>query len=133
MPKKYHETDLSDQEWKLIKPLIPQAKIGGRPRRTNIRKVINAISYILKTGCQWRNIPKYYPCWRTVYGYFKEWIELGVWDNIHDVLRDKCREQVGKKKIRLSDNSRGTNMLIFPVITHILRHPEIIFGRSVLY
>ncbi len=74
MPKIHHDTDLTNQEWKLIKPLIPKAKIGGRPRRANERKVINGILYILRTGCQWRNIPKYYPNWRTVYGYFREWM-----------------------------------------------------------
>ena len=96
---KIHDTDLSNHSWKLIKPFIPPAKKGGRPRRIKMRKVVNAILYILRTGSQWRNLPKYYPKWRTVYGYFAEWIRAGVWDKIHDVLRSQCRMLKGKKKI----------------------------------
>ena len=89
-------TDLSDDEWDFIEPLIPAPKEGGRPRGIRIREVINAIFYIAKTGAQWRMLPKDFPPWQTVYGYFRTWRRNGTWTAIHDDLRAEVRHQAGK-------------------------------------
>lgn len=96
--EKKYQTDLTDEQWKLIAPLIPPAKPGGRKRNTDIREVINAIFYLLKTGCPWRMIPNDFPKWKTVYDYFNKWKRDGTWKNIHDRLREKVRVKAGKKK-----------------------------------
>lgn len=93
-----YETDLTDEQWRIIAPLIPSAKSGGRERKIDIREVINAIFYLLKSGCQWRMIPNDFPKWQTVYDYFGKWKKDGTWKKIHDKLRDKVRLKAGKKK-----------------------------------
>lgn len=70
MRQKSHLVDLSEREWKLLEPMIPPAKPGGRPRQTDMREVINAIFYVLRGGIQWRMLPEGFPPWQTVYGYF---------------------------------------------------------------
>lgn len=91
-----YATDLDDEQWQLIKPLIPQAKHRGRPRTTDTRQVVNAILYLVKTGCQWRNLPKDFPPWRTVYEYFKK---LGGRTNtiMHDLVK-RVRVQEKRRK-----------------------------------
>lgn len=93
-----YPSDLTDKEWKIIKPLIPPAKPGGRKREVDIREIINAIFYLTKTGCQWRMIPNDFPHWRTVYDYFCAWKNDGTWKKIHDKLRERVRVKAGKKK-----------------------------------
>ncbi len=93
-----YETDLTDEQWQIIAPLIPPAKPHGREREINIREVINAIFYLLKSGCQWRMMPNDFPKWQTVYDYFSKWKKDGTWKKIHDKLRDKVRLKAGKKK-----------------------------------
>lgn len=89
--------DLSDEEWDLIKHLVPKGKSGGRPP-TDRRQVLNAIFYILRGGCSWRMLPKDYPKWQTVYGLFRKWKRRGIIKKIHDVLREQVRQQGGRKK-----------------------------------
>jgi putative transposase len=89
--------DLSDEEWDLIKRLVPKGKNGGRPP-TDRRQVLNAIFYILRSGCSWRMLPKDYPKWQTVYGLFRKWKRRGIIKKIHDVLREQVRQQEGRKK-----------------------------------
>jgi putative transposase len=96
--KSKYETDLTDDQWKIIAPLLPAPKPGGRPRSIDIREVINAIFYLLKSGCTWRLLPNDFPHWRTVYDYFNAWKKDGTWKRIHDKLRDKVRLKAGKKK-----------------------------------
>jgi len=93
-----YPSDLTDREWEYIKRLIPAAKSGGRKRQTDMRLTINAIFYINRTGCQWRYLPREYPPWQTVYGYFRAWRITGVWERIHDHLRDLAREQEGRER-----------------------------------
>ena len=93
-----YPTDLTDKQWEIIAPLIPPAKPGGRERETDIREIINAIFYLLKSGCQWRMLPQDFPKWQTVYDYFRKWKKNGTWKKIHDKLRDKVRLKSGKKK-----------------------------------
>ena len=96
--KKKYETDLTDEQWQVIAPTIPKPKPGGRPRTIDIREVIDAVFYLLKSGCTWRLLPNDFPSWRIVYHYFSIWKKDGTWKKIHDKLRDKVRLQAGKKK-----------------------------------
>ena len=79
VPDNHYATDVSDAAWALLAPLLPAARPGGRRRTTNIRAVINAIFYLLRTGCQWRLLPREFPAWGTVYHYFRMWKNSGVW------------------------------------------------------
>lgn len=85
MPLSY-ATDLSDDQWDLLSPLLPQAKSGGRPREVSLRAIINAIFYINVAGCAWRLLPHDLPKWKTVYHYFRQWRLDGTWERIHDQL-----------------------------------------------
>jgi transposase len=88
-----YPSDLTDEEWQHIKPLIPRAKSGGGKRRVDMREVVNGAMYVLSTGCQWRYIPKDLPPRSTVNGYFCQWGYDGTLDKIHHALYVKCREQ----------------------------------------
>src|SRR5271156_4025618 len=87
-----YPSDITDPQWALIEPHIPVYP-GGRPRTTNLRDVLDAILYILRTGCQWRYLPKDFPPKSTVWRYFDEWRHNGTLDTIHDRLRRKVRTQ----------------------------------------
>jgi putative transposase len=93
-----YPTDLSEAEWTILAPLIPTAKPGGRPRTTDMREVVNAILYSLRSGCQWRMLPKEFPPHQTVYHYFRTWRRAGVWERIHDTLRGDLREASGRTR-----------------------------------
>ena len=86
-----YPSDLTNAQWALIAPLLPSAKPGGRPRSTTLRDVVDAIFYILKTGCQWRYLPNDFPPKSTVWGYFDQWRNDGTLELIHDKLRTKVR------------------------------------------
>jgi len=92
-----YPSDLTDEEWHLLAPEIPPPRRGGRPRETDMREVMNAIRYVLRTGCQWRELPKDFPPRSTVYNYFWEWSRYGVLDRIHHMLLTKCREAEGRE------------------------------------
>jgi putative transposase len=96
MSYQLYPSDLTDREWEYINPFIPSAKPGGRNRETDMRLTINAIFYLTRTGCSWRYLPKEYPPWQTVYGYFRAWRIDGTWEQIHDRLRADVREQQGR-------------------------------------
>lgn len=95
--KERYPSDMTHAEWELIEPLIPAAQRGGRPRETDMREVMNAVRYVLRTGCQWRQLPKDFPPRSTVYGYFWEWSRYGVLDSIHHALLVACREAEGRE------------------------------------
>src|SRR3982075_2587100 len=96
MPNKHYDTDLSDAAWALVAPLLPAARPGGRPRTTDIRAVINAIFYLLRTGCQWRLLPREFPAWGTVYHYLRTWKNAGVWTCLRKALYERVRTQAGR-------------------------------------
>ena len=98
MNRKPYPTDLTDEQWELMKELIPPAKPGGRPRELNMREVINAILYVTVSGIQWRLMPHDFPHWSSVYGYFWRWRNTGVWQRIHETLRAQVRQQEGRHK-----------------------------------
>jgi putative transposase len=91
METHHYPSDLTDEQWALIEPHIPAAPPGGRPRKTDMRDVVDAILYILRTGCQWRYLPGDLPPKSTVWRYFDGWRRDGTLDAIHDRLRRKVR------------------------------------------
>jgi putative transposase len=91
-----YTTDLTDEEWQLLKPLLPPEKSGGRPRKYAIREVLNGIQYVLRAGCAWRLMPHDLPHWQTAYQTFRAWRQDGTWLRIHDQLRDHVRTQMGR-------------------------------------
>lgn len=97
MNRKPYPSDLTDEQWEELAPLIPLAKLGGRPRTIDMREVINGTLYVLRSGCTWRMIPHDLPPWGTVWGYFRRWRKDGTWERIHDALRPKVRELEGRE------------------------------------
>ena len=91
-----YPSDLSDEQWAVIEPLLPPPSTGGRPEKHPRREIVNAILYVLRTGCAWRMLPHDFPPWQTVYWYFKRWREDGVVDQVHDRLRDQVRDRAGR-------------------------------------
>ena len=96
MSKQKYPTDLTDSQWDYLKELIAAAKTGGRPRRLEMRQVINAILYVTVGGIQWRRLPQEYPNWKSVYHYFRTWRQDGSWKRLHDTLRAAVRRKVGR-------------------------------------
>ena len=93
-----YPSDMTDAEWALLEPLIPAAKHGGRPRKTDMRAAINAILYLLRTGCPWRYLPRDgFPPRSTVYNIFRNFQKDGVWDAIWDKLHMALREDMGRE------------------------------------
>lgn len=95
--KKRYPSNLSEGAWQYLKPHLPVSPVG-RPREISLRQVINAILYVVKTGCQWRQLPREFPPWSAVYYYFYRWTHDGTWERIHHVLRSRLREKLGRHK-----------------------------------
>jgi putative transposase len=96
-PRRSYSTDLSDDEWKILEPLVPNAKPGGRPRAHETRELLNAIFYVLRGGCAWRLLPHDFLPWQTAYHYFRAWRMDGTWEQIHTVLRERLRRLAGRE------------------------------------
>ena len=92
-----YPSDLTDDEWGLVEPLIPPGKTGGGKRTVIMREVVNGLMYILSTGCQWRAIPKDLPPKSSVYDYFDLWTYDGTLQRIHHALYEQCREQAQRE------------------------------------
>jgi transposase len=92
-----YPSDLTDDEWGHIEPLIPPAKRGGRKREVNVREVVNGIMYVLSTGCQWRYVPRDLPPRSTLFHYFDLWNHDGTLGRIHYALYVKCREKAERE------------------------------------
>lgn len=97
MERTPYPSDLTDEQWKLIEPLIPPAKPGGRPRKVSMKEVINGILYLNRTGCSWRMLPHEFPPWGTVHYYYRLFRLQGLWPKIHDRLREQVRRNIGRK------------------------------------
>ena len=100
MKRKPYPSDLTDAQWERVAPLIPPArsgKQGGRKRTANMREVLNAIFYLLRTGCPWRYLPHEFPPWGTVHYYYWLWRREGSWQQIHDPLRTQVRLAAGRE------------------------------------
>jgi transposase len=92
-----YASDLTDEEWRLVEPMIPPARRGGRRRTANVREILNGIFYLLWTGCQWDALPKDFPPKSTVYHYFAYWNWDGTLERIHHALYVQVREQAGRE------------------------------------
>jgi putative transposase len=91
-----YKTDLTDKQWATLKKAIPPEKSGGRPRTTDTREVMNALLYVLRTGCQWDLLPKCFPPKSTVYGYYSQWRDEGSWEDMMRLLREAVRKDAGR-------------------------------------
>src|ERR1700752_2633242 len=105
-----YPSDVTDQQWALIRDLIPVYP-GGRPRKTNLRDVVDAVFYVLRPGCQWRFLPKDFPPKSTVWRYFDEWRKNGTLDTIHDLLHRRVRsaEKPGSPRTTASVDSQSVD------------------------
>ncbi len=92
-----YPSDLTDEEWALVEPLIPLGKQGGGKRTVILREVVNGLMYILSTGCQWRAVPKDLPPRSTLFGYFDLWNWDGTLGRLHEELYVRCREAMGRE------------------------------------
>jgi len=96
MTRKRYTSDLTDEEWAILEPLIPAAKPGGRPRSVKMREVMNAIFYVEKTGCQWANLPGDFPPYSTVFDYYNQWRKAKIWQVFNQTLREQVRLAEGR-------------------------------------
>lgn len=96
MRREAYPSDLTDEQWELLRRLLPDAKPGGRPRTTDLREVMNAVLYLLRTGCPWRHLPHDLPRWGTVWAYFRAWRDDGTLERLHDELRAQVRRAAGR-------------------------------------
>jgi len=97
MKRKAYHSDLTDAEWAILAPFIPPALPGGRPRKHDMREVLDAIFYISRGGCAWRLLPHEFPPWQTVYHYFRAWRKSGLWELTHSTLRERVRVLAGRE------------------------------------
>lgn len=97
MDRKAYPSDLSDEEWKLMEPLIPPPKRGGRPRTVSMREVLNGIFFVLKSGCQWDMLPHDLPPKGSVYHYYNTWRQDGTWQRMNQTLREELRQELGRE------------------------------------
>jgi putative transposase len=95
--RKRYPSDLGDDEWEKVRPFVERPGGGrGRPAGIPRREVVDAIFYVLRTGCQWRYLPEGFPHWNTVYGYFAKWRDDGTWVRLNDALRRAVRVGLGR-------------------------------------
>ena len=92
-----YATDLSDEEWRILGPLVPVAKRGGRPRAHETRELLDAIFYAVRGGCAWRLLPHEFPPWKTVYHYFRTWRIDVTWERVNGALRERVRAMAGRE------------------------------------
>lgn len=90
-----YETDLTDEQFALLEPFLPKPKRMGRPP-ADLRAVLNAILYLVRTGCQWRMLPKDFPPWSTVHTWYRRWRHDGTWQRLHEALRQQTRRHEGR-------------------------------------
>src|SRR6266446_7196058 len=95
MKRKRYPSDLTDQQWALLKPLLPRPNRLGQPRKTDLREIVNALFYHAREGGTWRALPHDFPPWKTVSNYFQWWTWDGTWQYLLDTLRPQVRLQAG--------------------------------------
>jgi putative transposase len=98
MERKSYPSDLTDEQWALIEPLLPEAKPGGRPREVDLREVLDGIFYLVKGGIPWRFMPHDLPPWGTVHFFYRRWRLDGTWERIEERLRTRLRHKDGRPK-----------------------------------
>jgi len=97
MSRKAYPTDLTDQEWEGLQPHLPPPKRRGKKRTVALREILDAIFYLLRSGCAWRMLPHDLPSWQTVYYYFRQWVKDGTWAKINDSVRVELRQALGRE------------------------------------
>jgi putative transposase len=95
-PNQVYPTDLTDEQWALLEPLLRKPRGPGHPQVYSQRLIVNAVLYLLRTGCQWRMLPTDYPGWSTVRYHFDQWKRDGTWERINTALRERVRQQAGR-------------------------------------
>jgi len=98
MERRAYTTDLTDEQWKLLEPLMPPVLKWCRPRKHSYREILNAIFYKLRNGCAWQNLPHDLPPWPTVHDYYRNWRIDGRWQKIHDALVKQDRLAEGREE-----------------------------------
>ncbi|MBD1914067.1 MULTISPECIES: transposase [unclassified Leptolyngbya] len=96
MTEPLYDSDLTDAEWEIVEPLLPAPKPLGKDREVDLREALNAIFYRADNALKWRAIPKHFPAWQTVYGYYRLWVRLGVWEQINLTLIRQVRQAAGR-------------------------------------
>jgi putative transposase len=109
-----YESDLSDEQWALLEPFLPKPKRMGRPP-ADLREVVNGILYLVRTGCQWRYLPKDFPPWSTVHTWYRRWRKDGTWERLHEALRQKVRRQAGRDPSPRSSAADSQSVKTTPV------------------
>ena len=97
MGRRAYPSDLTEEQWALLEPLIPLPSLDGRPVEIERRELVNAILYVLRSGCPWRYLPHEFPAWETVYYYFRRWEREGVWEQVLRTLRMHMRRRQGRE------------------------------------
>jgi transposase len=116
---------ITNPEWEIIEPLLPEDKPVGRLREIDLREVLNAIYYRADNGVKWRNLPGDFPAWQTIYTYFRSWVRLGLWDQINLALVRKVRQSVGLNVIYFDTGHGETpqfkvDSVLTPIISVLL-------------
>jgi transposase len=128
-----YPSDVTDEEWSYVEPIIPPAKHGGRKRSVDLREIVNGIMYVLSTGCQWAYLPKDLPPSSTVYYYFDLWNYDGTLERLHHELYVRCREKLGREvsptaciidSQSVKSAEKGGRALIHPATTRVRRLKE---------
>lgn len=95
-----YPSDLTDAQWARLEPLLQQDRgsrhAGGRPRKHELRRVVDALLYVVKTGCQWRQLPANFPPWKAVHEQFRRWRDAGLWERAGQALREEGRRRAGR-------------------------------------
>jgi putative transposase len=94
--KRSYSTDLTDAEWRCLEPYVPPPNKRGRPRAHAAREILDAVFYVLKSGCPWRLLPREFPPWETVYCWFRRWRLDGTWERLNTVVRERLRVRLGR-------------------------------------
>jgi putative transposase len=97
--KRSYQTDLTDAEWKALKPHVPAANKRGRPRIHSPREILDAVFYVLRSGCPWRLLPREFPPWETVYSWFRKWSMDGTFERLNAALREQLRSRLGRNPL----------------------------------
>ena len=97
MGRSAYSSDLTDKQWEILRPLIPLPSKDGRPATVERRELVNAILYVLRSGCPWRLLPHEFPAWGTVSYSFRRWQDEGVWEQILQALRLQVRQKEGRE------------------------------------
>jgi putative transposase len=97
--KRLYTSDMTDKQWQVIQTLLPLERKGpGRPIELDMRQTVNAIFYIVRTGCQWQNLPKDYPNYNSVYYHYRKWCKDNTWQQVNTILRKKDRQRQGRNE-----------------------------------